>query len=67
MVFGTDKSVPYNIHTLLVGNAFMHSAKNKIWQSSYHDHIIRNQDDYFNIWKYIDTNVLRWDMDCFFT
>ena len=51
--------------TRAVGNAFMHSDDNKIWQSSYHDHIIRNRDDYINIWKYIDTNVLRWDIDCF--
>ena len=36
-----------------------------IWQRSYHDHIIRNDKDYKNIWEYIDTNVLRWDMDCF--
>ncbi len=40
---------------------------NKTWQRSYHDHIIRNQKDYKKIWEYIDTNVLRWDKDCFYT
>ena len=37
----------------------------ELFQSSFHDHIIRNDKDYKNIWEYIDTNVLRWDVDCF--
>lgn len=36
-----------------------------IWQRSFHDHIIRGDKDYDKIWEYIDTNVLRWDEDCF--
>ena len=27
-----------------------------IWQSRYYDHIIRNQHDYSELWKYIDNN-----------
>ena len=38
-----------------------------IWQRSYHDHIIRDKNDYQKIWEYIDTNVQRWDKDCFYT
>ncbi len=37
-----------------------------IWQRSYHDHIIRGDEDYRKIWKYIDTNVLKWEQDCFY-
>ncbi len=37
-----------------------------IWQRSYHDHIIRDKNDYQKIWEYIDTNVLRWEKDCFY-
>ena len=37
-----------------------------IWQRSSHDHIIRNDKDYSAIWEYIDTNVLRWEKDCFY-
>ena len=37
-----------------------------IWQRSYHDHIIRGNDDYKKIWEYIDTNVIRWEKDCFY-
>ena len=38
-----------------------------IWQRSYHDHIIRGEADYQKIWEYIDTNVLKWKKDCFYT
>ncbi len=38
----------------------------KIWQRSYHDHIIRGKEDYKKIWEYIDTNVIRWEKDCFY-
>ncbi len=30
-----------------------------IWQRSFYDHIIRNDQDYREIWEYIDTNPLR--------
>ena len=39
---------------------------NSIWQRSYHDHIIRGGKDYQKIWEYIDTNVIRWEKDCFY-
>ena len=37
-----------------------------IWQARSNDHIIRGKDDYRKIWEYIDTNVLRWETDCFY-
>ena len=37
-----------------------------IWQTSYHDHIIRNEADYQRIWLYIDANPFRWKDDCFY-
>ena len=37
-----------------------------IWQSSFHDHVIRNQADYQRIWAYIDTNPAKWMDDCFY-
>ena len=52
--------------TRSVGNAFMHSEKKSIWQSSFHDHIIRNKQDYKMIWEYIDTNPIQWEDDCFY-
>lgn len=36
-----------------------------IWQKSFHDHVIRSEEDYRTIWEYIDTNPYRWQEDCF--
>ncbi|MBQ6848667.1 MAG: transposase [Clostridia bacterium] len=38
-----------------------------IWQRSYHDHIIRNQEDYAEIWQYIENNPRKWALDCYYT
>ena len=37
-----------------------------VWQKLYHDHIIRGQADYDEIWQYIDENPLRWNSDCYY-
>lgn len=37
-----------------------------LWQKLYHDHIIRNEREYQKIWRYIDTNPLKWEEDCFY-
>ena len=37
-----------------------------LFQSSLHDHIIRDDEDYNKIWEYIDTNILKWEQDCFY-
>ena len=31
-----------------------------IWQPRYYDHIIRNQEDYNEIWEYIENNPRKW-------
>ncbi len=36
-----------------------------MWQKSYHDHIIRNEKEYYQIWQYIDENPTRWSEDCY--
>lgn len=38
----------------------------EVWQRSYHDHIIRGETDYREIWNYIETNPARWCKDCFY-
>ena len=32
-----------------------------LFQRSYHDHIIRNEKEYKQIWEYIDKNPLKWE------
>ncbi len=31
-----------------------------IWQNRYYDHVIRNQQDYNEIWEYIENNPRKW-------
>jgi len=38
----------------------------KIWQDSFHEHIIRNEQAYFKIWKYIGENPIKWEEDRYF-
>ncbi len=38
----------------------------KIWQRSFHDHIIREERDYLKIWSYIEANPIKWREDCFY-
>jgi REP element-mobilizing transposase RayT len=49
--------------TRIVGNAFMRYA---IWQPRFQDHIIRNEEAYRNIWRYIDNNPAKWAEDDYF-
>ena len=37
-----------------------------IFQRSYHDHVIRGEQDYLKIWQYIDSNAAKWAEDCFY-
>lgn len=37
----------------------------KVFQDSFYDHVIRNQQDYAMIWTYIDANPQRWKEDRF--
>lgn len=37
------------------------------WQERYHDHIIRNMEDFRSISNYIDNNIQNWESDCFNT
>ena len=55
----------YNITKEINKNNFI--KENKIFQRSFHDHIIRGEEDYLKIWNYIDTNPQKWEEDCFYT
>ena len=37
-----------------------------VWQKSYHDHVIRGDNDYRSIWQYIETNPQKWLLDCYY-
>lgn len=40
---------------------------NRVWQRSYYDHVIRNEQDYLRIWQYIDDNPAKWAEDEYYT
>ena len=41
--------------------------KGKLWQRSYHEHVIRGEADYREIWEYIDANPAKWAEDRYYT
>ena len=36
------------------------------WQPRYYDHVIRDENEFQEIWKYIDTNPIKWEMDQYY-
>ena len=37
-----------------------------LWQPRFHDHIIRNEDEYRKIWEYVDENPIKWEDDKYY-
>ena len=37
-----------------------------MWQTSYHDHIIRDEAEYLRICEYIDANPAKWQEDIYY-
>ena len=57
-VLGTLKSL-----TTRRWNGMIGQPGAKLWQSGYHDHIIRGDNDFLTHWTYIDQNPARWTQD----
>ena len=59
-----NEQIPHFVSTF---KRFCHRDIGKtIFQRSYHDHVVRGEQDYLKIWNYIDTNPARWKEDCFY-
>lgn len=37
-----------------------------IWQKLFHDHVVRNPEEYLKIKRYIQDNPMNWEKDCFY-
>lgn len=64
---GGDGTPPLQLYDI-IGRFKSFTTKeygNILWQRSFHDHIIRNINDYLDIWNYIDLNPQKWDEDSF--
>ena len=57
-----DKLVQPKLQTIIRSFKTMVTKEmgESIWQTSYYDHIVRNEQDYMNVWNYIETNPCRW-------
>ena len=60
------KTMVTNEYIALTKTGQCRAFDKKLFQKSYHDHIIRGEKDYQKIWEYIDTNVIKWEDDCFY-
>ena len=38
----------------------------QLWQRSYHEHVIRGESDYREIWEYIESNPAKWAEDRYY-
>ena len=57
----TNEKIPHIVSTF---KRFVNKEVEKdIFQRSYIDHIIRNEEDYINHLKYIEDNVFKWQED----
>ena len=67
----TERSRPFPTLSTIVGlyksgvskRIHIINKEIEVWQKHYYDHIIRNRNDYSEIWKYIDNNPIKWEED----
>ena len=41
-------------------------ARKSVWQKRFHDHIVRDEQEFLRIWTYIDNNPALWQDDCYY-
>jgi REP element-mobilizing transposase RayT len=44
-------------------NVLNNSEYEVLWQRSFYDRIIRDEKEYLDVWKYIDENPIKWELD----
>ena len=65
---GRQIAAPTTVQTV-IGNMKRYVSMQtgySLWQKSFYDHIIRDEEDYQRIWQYIDQNPARWQEDCYY-
>lgn len=72
------KGCPYSVPQIIgryksiVSNGWLKICKQynmkmgDIWQRSYFDHIIRNENEYLEKWQYIENNPYKWEEDDYY-
>ena len=54
------KTMTTNDYIRGVKAGFLVPFDKKLWQKSYYEHVIRNQQDYDETWQYIENNPSKW-------
>jgi len=57
------KTMTTNEYIRGVKNGLFVPFDKRLWQRSFHDHIIRGETEYLKIWQYIDENPIEWTED----
>ena len=52
---------------VIKSNSARKAAGAQLWQRSYHEHVIRNEQDHLEIWNYIDGNPAKWAEDRYYS
>jgi REP-associated tyrosine transposase len=60
--FGTGHGV-FQIPIHQVVNRARGAAGVRLWQRSFHDHVIRSEESLYRLRKYVAKNPLRWELD----
>ena len=47
----------------LMKGAVSKQAGFSVWQKGFHDHVVRSQQDYLDIWNYMEGNPGKWEED----
>jgi REP element-mobilizing transposase RayT len=66
-IVGTFKSLTTRDYIQGVHTKNWLPFEKKLWQRNYYEHIIRNEESYLTLSKYIKENPKRWKEDKFFT
>jgi REP element-mobilizing transposase RayT len=48
-------------------NEMMQTENETLWQRSFYDHIIRSEQEYNEVWRYVDENPFKWQEDRYYT
>lgn len=67
-IFGSALPDVMRFFKTMTTNAYIRGVKagcfppfeGKLWQKSYYDHVIRNRQDYEEVWEYIENNPAKW-------
>lgn len=57
------KTMTTNEYIREVKNGNLKPFDKKLWQKSYNDHIIRGEQDYLEVWQYIENNPLKYKLN----